>query len=132
MPASSKRPLSRDRAWACVMLNFSLSGWGSLKAGRIFAGVSQLVTAFGGFFLILTWMLKWVYRVFQTQAGETLSPPPADWLWKWGVASFVVSYTWMLITCVSLMRQAKADEEKNRQNVPPRLADSPDKPPKLL
>jgi hypothetical protein len=114
------------------MLNFSLSGWGSLKAGRIFAGVCQLVTAFAGFFLLLAWMLEWIYRVFQTQVGETLSSPPADWLWKWGIAGFAVSYSWMLVTCVSLMRQAKANEDKNRQNVPPRLADLPGKPPKLL
>ncbi len=113
------------------MLNFSLSGWGSLKAGRIFAGVCQLVTVFAGFFLLLAWMLKWIYRVFQTQVGEALSPPPADWLWKWGVAGFVVSYTWMLITCVSLMWQAKSDEDENRRNIPPRLADPPGKPPKL-
>jgi hypothetical protein len=130
--ASSKRPLTRDRAWACVTLNFSLSGLGSLKAGRIFAGVCQLVTAFGGFFLFLAWMFKWIYRIFQAQLGETVSPPPSDWLWEWGIAGFVVSYSWMLGTCVSLMRQAKANEEKTCQNVPPKLSDLPDKPPKLL
>jgi hypothetical protein len=132
MSRTPERPLSRDRAWACVTLNFSISGWGSLKAGRIFAGVSQLLTAFAGFFLLMAWMLKWIYRIFQTQIGEPTSPPPSGWLWKCGVACFVVSYSWMLITCVSLMRQAKANEGKNGQNVPPRLKDLPDnKPPKL-
>ena len=46
MDAPSKGPLSRDRAWACVTLNFSLAGLGTLKAGRIFSGYAQLVTAF--------------------------------------------------------------------------------------
>jgi hypothetical protein len=132
MSRSPERPLSRDRALACVTLNFSLSGLGSLKAGRTFAGVCQLVTAFAGFFLFLAWMFKWIDRIFQAQIGETLSSPPAGWLWKWGIAGFVVSYSWMLITCASLMRQAKANEDKNRQNVPPRLVGLPDKPPKLL
>ena len=77
-------------------------------------------------------MIKWIYRIFQAQLGETVSPAPADWLWKCGVAGFVVSYTWVLITCVSLMRQAKANEDKNPQKIPPRLADLPDKPPRLL
>lgn len=126
MGRSSKRPLSRDRAWSCVTLNFSLAGLGTLKAGRIFAGVSQLLTVFVGFFLLLTWMFKWIYRVFQAQVGETLSPQPAGWLWKWGVACFIVSYSWMLFTCVSLMRQAKV-EDKAPANVPPRLADLPKK-----
>jgi hypothetical protein len=131
MPVSSERPLSRDRAWACVTLNFSLSGLGSLKAGRIFAGVCQLVTVFAGFFLICAWMLKWIYRIFQAEIGAPLSPQPAGWLWEWGVAGFVISYSWMLITCVSLMRQAKANEDKSCQNVPPKLSDLPGKPPKL-
>ncbi|MGH7977119.1 MAG: hypothetical protein ACREC8_10720 [Limisphaerales bacterium] len=132
MSNSSERPLSRDRAWACVMLNFSLAGLGSLKARRFFAGICQLVAVFAGFFLMCAWIIEWCYRIFQAQAGETVSKNSIGWLWQWGAACFVVSYAWTLITCVSLMRQAKADEEKNRQNIPPRLVDLPGKPPKLL
>jgi len=126
MSCSPERPLTRDRAWACVTLNFSISGWGSLKAGRIVAGVCQLVTVFGGFFLCLAWMLEWIDRVIQSAIGETVPPAPADWMWKVGIAGFVISYSWMLITCVSLMREAKANEKKIRQNIPPRLADLPE------
>jgi len=131
MSARPERPLSRDRAWACVTLNFTLSGLGSLKAGRRFTGISQLVTVFGGFFLLLAWMLKWIYRIFQAQIGETLSPPPAAWLWQLGIAGFAISYVWMLLTCASLMRQARAQENETAKTVPPRLADMPGKPPKL-
>ena len=129
MGRSSKRPLSRDRAWSCITLNFSISGLGTLKAGRIFAGISQLLTVFAGFFLCLAWMFKWLARVIQAQIGETLPAQPAGWLWKWGAACFIVSYSWMLFSCVSLMRQAKADEDTHRQNLPPRLADLPKKSP---
>lgn len=127
MSRSSKPPLSRDRAWACVTLNFSLAGLGTLKAGRIIAGMSQLLAAFAGFFLLMAWMLKWIYRIFQAQLGETLSPQPSSQLWRWGVGCFIVSYSWTLISCVSMMRQAKANEDENRQNLPPRLADLPEK-----
>jgi hypothetical protein len=129
--ASSKRPLTRDRAWACVTLNFSISGLGSLKAGRFFTGVCQLVSVFAGFFLMCAWIVEWCYRIFLAQVGDAIPHNSIGWLWKWGIACFIVSYVWMLITCVSLMRQAKAQEEKNRQNVPPRLTDSHGKPPKL-
>ena len=131
MSAAIKRPLSRDRAMACVTLNFTLSGLGSLKAGRIFTGVAQLVTVFAGFFLLLAWMFKWIYRIFQSQVGETISPPPAAWLWQLGLAGFAVSYVWMLLTCASLMRQSKPPENETGRAVPPKLPASSDKPPKL-
>ena len=131
MGAPSKGLLSRDRAWACVTLNFSLAGLGTLKAGRKISGYAQLATAFSGFFLCLTWMLKWIYRIFQAQIGDTLSPPPAAWLWMVGAAGFLISYVWTLCTCVSLMREAKANEGKGVRNIPPRLADVNGKPPKL-
>jgi 4a-hydroxytetrahydrobiopterin dehydratase len=126
-----KGPLSRDRAWACVTLNFSLAGLGTLKAGRRISGYMQLVAAFAGFFLCLTWMLKWIYRIFQAQIGDTLSAPPAPWLWMAGVTGFVVSYVWTLCTCVSLMREAKANERKGARNIPPRLVVVKEQPLKL-
>lgn len=120
-----ERPLSRDRAWACVTLNFAISGWGSLKAGRIVAGVCQLVCVFAGFGLMFAWMMEWINRIFQAALGGTVPPVPANWLWQWGIAGFVISYSWMLLTCASLMRQAKSAENKNRQDAPPRLEDLP-------
>jgi hypothetical protein len=130
MPDLRQSPLSRDRAWACVMLNISLPGLGSWKAGKFFAGVAQLTLAFAGFFLVLAWMLKWFQRIFQAQFDEPLSPPPAGWLWESGAALFVFSFLWTVWTCISLMREAKANEIKIRQNIPPRL-DELGKPPKL-
>lgn len=131
MPKPSPSPLSRDRAWAHVMQNFSLAGWGTLKAGQTFAGAMQLATAFAGFFLVLAWMMKWIFRIFQTQIGDEVSPPPAAWLWETGTASFIISYGWTLLTCWNLIRQAKADEIAVRKNVPPKLESFPGKPPTL-
>jgi hypothetical protein len=127
MSPSSNRPLSRDRAWSCVSLNFSISGLGTLKAGRIFAGTGQMLFNFAGLFLFGAWLFEWVHRIFQAQMGESVLPNPAGWLWKWGAVSIGISWSWMLMTCVSLMRQAKLHEDENSQNVPPRLADLPRK-----
>lgn len=106
---------------SCVMLNLSIPGTGTLKAGRMISGVGQLVTVFAGFFLLLAWMLEWIYRIFQSQIGDSLPPVPAAWLWKSGVAGFLISWTWTAVTCVSLLRQAKKDRAAPR-NVPPKLS----------
>jgi hypothetical protein len=121
-----KLPLNRDRAWACVLLNLSVPGWGSLKAGRPLAGVGEMVIVIAGLVLFGVWMYEWLNRVFQSQLGNPLPPLPAPWLWKWGVGLVCVSCVWTIVTCISMMREAKAYEE----SVPPRLSDLPN-PPKL-
>jgi hypothetical protein len=132
MPVPSERPLSRDRAWACVMQNLATPGVGSLKAGRIFTGVCQLSLAVASCVLIGAWVAGWSYRIYLAQADEPIPQTSSGWLLKWGVISFGVSWLWAMITCVSLVLQANAAERRNPQKVPPRLADSPDKPPRLL
>jgi len=126
----AKIPLSRDRAWACVMLNLSVPGWGSLKAGRKFAGIGEMIIVFAGLFLLFVWMLKWMNRVVQSELGNDLPPLPAASLWKWGLICIAISSIWTVITCISLIRDARACEAENGKNAPPRLSDLP-KPPKL-
>jgi hypothetical protein len=123
-------PLTRDRAWAYVLLNLSVPGWGSLKAGRVFAGIGEIVIVFAGLFLLGAWFFEWVNRVVQSEIDGTMPVAPSDWLWKSGTACIVVSWVWTTITCISLVREARAQEKQNQQNVPPRLSDLP-KPPKL-
>lgn len=121
-----KIPLSRDRAWACVMLNVSVPGWGSIKAGKKAVGICEMVIALAGLFLLFAWMFGWMVRVFQSQLAEDLSPVPNPWLWRSGVICIVISWIWTVFTCISLMREAKAYEK----SLPPRLSDLP-KPPVL-
>jgi hypothetical protein len=123
MSATPKRPLNRDRAWAYITLNISVPGWGSLKAGRIFAGIGEMVITFAGLFLLGAWVFEWINRIVQSEIGDTLPPVPPSGLWEWGVVCCIVSWGWTIVTCVSLIREAKAQEELERQNVPPRLAD---------
>ncbi|HEX3625410.1 MAG TPA: hypothetical protein VH280_08295 [Verrucomicrobiae bacterium] len=121
-----KLPLNRDRAWAYVLLNLSVPGWGSLKAGKIFAGVGEIIILFAGLSLLGAWMFQWMNRVFQSELENPLPPVPAAWLWKWGVGLVGVSCIWTIVSCISLMREARANE----RNCPPRLSELP-KPPKL-
>jgi hypothetical protein len=119
-------PLNRDRAWACVLLNLGVPGWGSLKAGRPIAGVCEMVLLFGGLYLLGAWMFQWLSRIYQSELGDPLPPPPTAWLWRRGVVLVVASCVWTIITCISIMREAKAHE----RNLPPPLSDLP-KPPVL-
>jgi hypothetical protein len=98
---------------------------------RFFAGSGQLILAFAGFFLILGWMFKLFYRIFQEQLGGTVLQNSSGWMLKWGLIVFGISWLWSLATSVSLLWEAKMAERGNPQKTPPRLADSPGKPPKL-
>lgn len=131
MPFPSERPLNSDRAWAHVMQNLATPGIGSLKARRIFAGVCQLSLAIAGCFLIGAWVIGWSYRIYLAQIDETIPQNSPSWLLKWGVICFGVSWLWALITCVSLVLQAKATERRKSKEIPPKLVDLSDKPPKL-
>jgi len=120
-------PLNRDRAWACVLLNLGVPGWGSLKAGRPLAGMGEMVILIAGLVLFGTWMYEWLHGVFVTELGDPPPPAAAPWLWEWGIGLVGTSCVWTIITCVSIMREAKAHE---KDLPPPRLSDLP-KPPIL-
>lgn len=123
--------MTHDRAWASVMQNLATPGVGSLKAGRIFTGICQLTLAVASCVLIGTWVIGWSYRIYLAQADEPVPQNSSGWLLKWGVISFAVSWLWAMITCVSLVLQANTAERERLRKVPPRLVDSPGKPPKL-
>lgn len=128
MSVSPEQSLSRDRAWSCIMLNVATPGTGSMRAGRVFSGVCQLSFAVAGAILICIWILKSTWAAIQRQVGTASSSPHSiGWLWHWGVIMFLASYTWTFLTCVDLFRRAKADEQQQLQNIPPRLSDLPKK-----
>src|SRR5580658_4341629 len=130
MSAPPKRPLTLDRAWAYVLLNISVPGWGSWKAGRKVAGFGEMFILVVCLFLLGLWFLKYMNRIFQSEVGDTLPPIPPNWLWQWGIGLYVVSLVWTIVTSVSVIREARAYEAEARRNTPPKLADL-DKPPRL-
>lgn len=126
----SNTPLTRDRAWSYVLLNLSVPGWGSIKAGRKFAGVCEMIFVFAGLLLFGAWFFQWMNRIIQSELDETVQSAPSAWLWRAGVVCIVISWVWTVATCISLLRQAKAYEKENSKNIPPKLSDLP-KPPRL-
>jgi hypothetical protein len=124
-------PLTKDRAWAYVLLNISVPGWGSWKGGRKIAGFGEMFILIVCLFLFGIWFFDWMNRIIQSQMGEdTLPPVPPNWLWQWGLVLYVVSLVWTIATSVGMIREARAHEAEVRRNTPPKLADLP-KPPKL-
>jgi hypothetical protein len=126
----AKTLLTRDRAWAYVLLNLSIPGWGSLKAGRRIAGFGEIIIVFVGLALLGIWFFIWMGRIAESETDDTMAAVPPAWLWKYGVACIVVSWVWTVATCIGLVRQAYKQDNGVPQDVPPRLSDLP-KPPKL-
>jgi hypothetical protein len=127
MSLSSERPLSRDRAWSCIMMNIATPGVGSMRAGQVFAGPAQLLLALAGAALICVWIIKACYGMVQEELDQPVPQNSGGWLWKWGAICFAASYAWTFVACVNLFRRAKIQERENLGNIPPRLADLPKK-----
>jgi hypothetical protein len=127
------RPISRARAVSCALVNLAATpGLGSLMARRFFAGAGQLLLALAGFVLIIGWIFELCYHVFLQQLGKPVPPDSSGWMGKWGLICFGASWLWSLVTRLSLLRQAMADGPVEPKPIPPRMADLPGKPPKLL
>ncbi|MGB7748271.1 MAG: hypothetical protein WBN75_13405 [Verrucomicrobiia bacterium] len=132
MTSRTARPLSRARAWTCILTNqLATPGLGSLMARRVWAGTGQLLLALAGFGLIVGWMFECFHHVFLQQLGEPVPPDSSGWMGKWGIICFGASWLWSLVTSLSLWRQAQSDEQVESRPIPPRMADLPGQPPKL-
>jgi hypothetical protein len=132
MTSQTARPLSRARAWTCILTNQAATpGLGSLMARRLWVGTGQLLLALAGSVLILGWMFQLFHRVFLQQLGDPVPPDSSGWMWKWGLLLFGASWLWSLVTSLSLWRQAKLDEVAESNCIPPHLGDLPGQPPKL-
>jgi len=130
MTVRPNRPISRARAWTCILTNQAATpGLGSLMARRFIAGTGQLLLALAGFVLIVGWMFELFHRVFLQQLGDSVPPDSSGRMWKWGLLFFGAS--WSLVTSLSLWCQAKADGQVETKPIPPRMADLPGQPPKL-
>lgn len=124
------RPLSPARVASCVLINLAATpGLGSLMARRFWAGSGQLLLALAGFVLIVGWMLKLFSRMIRLELGEPVSSQVPGWMWRWGLVLFMAGWVWSLVTSISLLRQARADETAGRKPVTP-LAARPGEPPK--
>lgn len=107
------------------MMNVAMPGTGSMRAGQVFTGACQLLLALIGAALICVWIVKASYGTVQEELGQSVPQNSGGWMWKWGTVCFAASYVWTVVVCVNLFRGAKAEEQKNLKNIPPRLTDLP-------
>lgn len=123
---SGGKPLSPAAARNCFLVNqFATPGLGSLMGGRIMAGIGQLLLALLGAGFVILWFVKLLQEEVNLADIET----PASYA-KWGIAGacfFIASWLWSLLTSISMIREAKAEEPKNPPGAPPRITNVPPK-----
>jgi hypothetical protein len=110
------RPDGRKTARNAAFVNlFVAPGVGSLLAGRMWAGVLQLVLAVSGFTLVIIWFVSLMSQYYGMITEEAAPFRPHTWLGLAGGALFACSWFWALATSINLMR-----EDRKRQ--PPPIA----------
>ena len=100
-------------------------------AGRWIAGIGQLALAVAGFVMVVVWFFEIMIQYYGQVTGD-VQVRSVGWIGEVGAILFVASWLWSLVTSLSLLRQAKADGQVEPKPIPPRMADLPGKPPKLL
>jgi hypothetical protein len=79
-------------------------------ARRYLEGAGQLLLALLGFGLILAWFTSLMVKTFREVDEQGASMNSVAWIGEAGAAVFALSWIWSLITSLSLMREAKANE----------------------
>jgi hypothetical protein len=129
-PDPTRKAVSRATARNATLVNqLATPGLGSLMAGRWLAGSGQLALALAGFVMVIAWFFE-VMIQFYGQINSDLQPRPVGWMGETGAILFAASWLWALVTSVSLLLQAKAEEADATKPIPPRMADLPGKPQK--
>jgi hypothetical protein len=108
---SAGKALDRTTARNCFLMNqFATPGLGSLMARRFIAGTGQLVLAVLGFVLIVAWFVTVMAGIYQQFNGD-VQTSSAGWLGMAGAVVFAASWLWSLVTSLSLLRQARENEQ---------------------
>lgn len=111
----------------CFLVNqFATPGLGSLMGGRIVAGTGQLLLALIGFALVVFWFLRTMQEYYSLLDSDA-SPVSYAKFGLAGVLFFAAAWLWSLLTSISLMRDAKAQERENPSGPPPRITNVPPK-----
>ena len=106
--SSTPKKNSRVSARNATLLNLlGTPGLGSLMAGRVAAGIGQLVIFLVGFGLFCGWAAFSIGHYYQLMMSDA-TPAPNTWGNKaiLGVALCAISWVWSLITSISLQRAA--------------------------
>lgn len=123
-PGKSRRIIDRAKARNCALLNLAATpGLGSLSAGRISAGIGQLILSVGGCALFIAWFIQ-IFSQYYGQISGNVEVKSVGWMGIAGGALFVVAWIWSLLTSLNVSREARQNEiEKMKEQItsPPKL-----------
>lgn len=105
-PSSATKKTSRLKARNAALLNqLATPGLGSLFAGRVVAGLGQLVMSVAGFVLIMIWFVQLMIQYYGQISGDVTVHPVGKY-GLLGTVLFVLAWGWSLVTSFSLLRAA--------------------------
>jgi hypothetical protein len=88
-------------------------------AGRIIAGIGQLLLAVAGFGLVVAWFITVIIQFYGLISGDS-NPKSATWLGLAGFGVFAFAWLWALVTSLAILREGKRNEAAEFDQ-PPRL-----------
>ncbi len=111
-PSSVNAKTNSTRARNATLLNLlGTPGLGSLMAGRIVAGIGQLVLAVAGFTLVVIWFTQVMSGYYGQMFNEQTTRAPIVFTkLLLGGGIFALAWVWSLVTSLSLMRTAKQEK----------------------
>lgn len=114
--SSAKKPLSRTTARNSFLINqFATPGLGSVMAGRWVEGIGQMTLAVIGFGLVVAWFCLVMVQFYQQINSEGTAKSVA-WLGEAGALVFAAAWLWALVTSLSLLHEAKANQGKEAEH----------------
>jgi S1-C subfamily serine protease len=106
-------PLSHSTARNAALLNqCATPGLGSLMAGRRFVGIGQLLVAVVGFVLVVAWFVLVSLQIYEQLVNDA-EPKSVASVGEAGAVVFLGSWLWSLVTSLSILREARANERKS-------------------
>jgi len=73
------------------------------------AGVGQLLLAVAGFVMVIGWFVLLALQVYN-EVMNGAEPKSVAWLGLVGGAAFAAAWLWSLVTSLSILREARANE----------------------
>jgi hypothetical protein len=108
--STGAKPLDRTRARNCFLINqFATPGLGSLMAGRLVAGIGQILVAVAGFALVMLWFVLRMSQLYD-QIVSDAEPKSVAWAGEAGAAVFAAAWLWSLVTSLSILREARTSQ----------------------
>lgn len=80
-------------------------------AGRRLAGIGQLLLAIGGFVMVLGWFVLFALQMYEQIVNET-EPKSVARVGEMGALLFLAAWLWSLVTSLSVLREARANENQ--------------------